>query len=780
MMRKSILFTALATLMIVSCKPKSESTKLYWCYYDPIEDKVESVLKKMTLDEKIGQMLQLNLPQVGHTERNGKFVVDDDKLEEVIGKYKVGSLLNTPQTVPPTPQEWAVIVKKIQDKSMEVLGIPCLIGLDQNHGTTYTSGGTLFPQNINMAATFNRSATRRAAEITAYETRASNVPWTFCPTLDLSRNQLWSRCWENFGEDAFLNAAMGASAVEGFQGNPNGIDKYHISVSLKHYMGYGVPVSGKDRTPAVINPMELREKYFQPYLAGISAGALNVMVNSGMVNGVMTHANHELLTVWLKEETGWDGMIITDWADIDNLYNRDKVAKDKKDAIRQAINAGIDMSMDPYSLEYCDLLKELVEEGAVPMNRIDDAVRRILRMKVRLGLFEQPLMNLEDYPDFGSAKHAEVALHAAEESMVLLKNDGILPLKKGTKILLTGPNANSMRCLDGGWSYSWQGDMADLCAAQYNTIYEAFVNKFGAENVILEQGVRYTRGATFEAESKPEIEKAVAAARKADVIIACIGENSYCETPGNITDLTLSQNQRDLVKALAKTGKPIVLVLNEGRARIIADIEPLANAITDIMLPGNYGGDALANLIAGDANFSGRLPFTYPKEVHSLITYDYKPCQEVDKMAGAYDYDAVVSVQWPFGQGKSYTTFKYSNLKADRESIVAGGIVRFTVDITNTGSVAGKESVLLFTSDLIATVSPDVRRLRQFDKVELAPGETKTVALDVPMNDFAYVGPDGKWILEEGDFKIQVGTETMILNCPETHRFDAPNIHYIH
>ena len=780
MMRKSILFTALATLMIVSCKPKSESTKLYWCYYDPIEDKVESVLKKMTLDEKIGQMLQLNLPQVGHTERNGKFVVDDDKLEEVIGKYKVGSLLNTPQTVPPTPQEWAVIVKKIQDKSMEVLGIPCLIGLDQNHGTTYTSGGILFPQNINMAATFNRSATRRAAEITAYETRASNVPWTFCPTLDLSRNQLWSRCWENFGEDAFLNAAMGASAVEGFQGNPNGIDKYHISVSLKHYMGYGVPVSGKDRTPAVINPMELREKYFQPYLAGISAGALNVMVNSGMVNGVMTHANHELLTVWLKEETGWDGMIITDWADIDNLYNRDKVAKDKKDAIRQAINAGIDMSMDPYSLEYCDLLKELVEEGAVPMSRIDDAVRRIIRMKIRLGLFDQPFMNLEDYPDFGSAKHAEVALHTAEESMVLLKNDGILPLKKGTKILLTGPNANSMRCLDGGWSYSWQGDMADICAAQYNTIYEAFVNKFGAENVILEQGVRYTRGATFEAESKPEIEKAVAAARKADVIIACIGENSYCETPGNITDLTLSQNQRDLVKALAKTGKPIVLVLNEGRARIIADIEPLANAITDIMLPGNYGGDALANLLAGDANFSGRLPFTYPKEVHSLITYDYKPCQEVDKMAGAYDYDAVVSVQWPFGQGKSYTTFKYSNLKADRESIVAGGIVRFTVDITNTGSVAGKESVLLFTSDLIATVSPDVRRLRQFDKVELAPGETKTVALDVPMNDFAYVGPDGKWILEEGDFKIQVGTETMILNCPETHRFDAPNIHYIH
>lgn len=779
-MKRKILFLALSALMLVSCRQKSESTKLYWCYYEPIEKKVESVLKDMTLDEKIGQMLQLNLPQIGHTDRQGKFVIDDDKLEEVIGKYKVGSLLNTPQTIPPTPQEWAVIVKKIQDKSMEVLGIPCLIGLDQNHGTTYTSGGTLFPQNINMAATFNRSATRKAAEITAYETRASNVPWTFCPTLDLSRNQLWSRCWENFGEDAYLNAAMGFSAVEGFQGAPNGIDKYHISVSLKHYMGYGVPVSGKDRTPAIINPMELREKFFQPYLAGITAGALNVMVNSGMVNGVMTHANHELLTVWLKEQTGWDGMVLTDWADIDNLYNRDKVAKDKKDAIRQAINAGIDMSMDPYSLQFCDLLKELVEEGAVPMSRIDDAVRRILRMKVRLGLFEQPFMDLADYPDFGSEKHAEVALHAAEESMVLLKNDGILPIAKGKKILLTGPNANSMRCLDGGWSYSWQGDMADVCAAQYNTIYEAMVNKFGAANVILEQGVKYTRGATFEAEAKPEIEKAVAAARKADIIIACIGENSYCETPGNISDLTLSKNQRDLVKALAATGKPIILVLNEGRPRIIADIEPLANAITDIMLPGNYGGDALANLLAGDANFSGRLPFTYPKEVHSLITYDYKPCQEVDKMAGAYDYDAVVSVQWPFGQGKSYTTFKYSNLRATRERIVANGLVRFSVDVTNTGNVAGKESVLLFTSDLVATVSPDVRRLRQFAKVSLAPGETKTVDLDVPMNDFAYVGQDGKWILEEGDFKIQVGTETMILNCPETHKFEEPNIHYIH
>ena len=745
-MRKFRLFL-LPLFILTACNNTPKST-LGYAYDSQIEKNVEATLKKMTLDEKIGQMLQLNLPVIGHNDRSGKFVIDEEKLEEVIGKYKVGSLLNTPQTVPPTPDEWYAIVKKVQDKSLDVMGIPCLIGLDQNHGTTYTSGGTLFPQNINIGATFNVEAAREAAEITAYETRASNVPWTFCPTLDLSRNQLWSRCWENFGEDAYVNAAMAEAAVIGFQGeDPNHIGRNNISVSLKHYIGYGVPVSGKDRTPAVISPLELREKYFAPYLAGIRAGALNIMVNSGMVNGVMTHANHELLTVWLKEQLGWDGMILTDWADIDNLYNRDKIAKDKKEAIKLAINAGIDMSMDPYSLQFCDLL-----------------------------LFGTPYTDPKEYTEFASAQHAEVALHAAEESMVLLKNDGTLPLKKGAKILLTGPNANSMRCLDGGWSYSWQGDIADICAAGYNTIYEAFVNKFGADNVILEQGVRYTRGATFEAEARPEIDKAVAAARKADVIVACIGENSYCETPGNISDLTMSKNQRDLVKALAQTGKPIVLILNEGRARIIADIEPLANAVTDIMLPGNYGGDALANLLAGDANFSGRLPFTYPKEVHSLITYDYKPCQEVDKMAGAYDYDAVVSVQWPFGYGKSYTTFKYSNLKVDKAEFTAQDELKFSIDIQNTGSVSGKESVLLFSSDLVASVSPDVRRLREFTKIELAPGETKTVQLSIKASDLAFVGADGKWILEEGEFRIQIGTETIMLNCTETHKWDTPNI----
>lgn len=777
-MRNGIILASCAVMLMTACSRKtSDSKPLAWCGDKETDRKVEATLKRMTLDEKLGQMLQLELPQVGHTGFGGKFTVDDDKLDEIIGKYKVGSLLNTPQSPPPTPEEWAAIVEKVQVKSMEVLGIPCLMGLDQNHGTTYTSGGTIFPQNINMAATFNRQAAHDAAEITAYETRASNIPWTFCPTLDLSRDQRWPRCWENFGEDAYLNAAMAAAAVPGFQGeDPNHVDDRHIAVSLKHFMGYGVPVSGKDRTPAVISPLELREKHFAPYLAGIRKGALTIMVNSGMINGVMTHANRQLLTGWLKEETGWDGMIVTDWADIDNLWKRDRTAADKKEAIKLAVNAGIDMSMDPYSTDFIDLLKELVEEGQVPMSRIDDAVRRILRVKYRLGLFDKPVMDRADYPDFASEQHSQTALNAAIESMVLLKNDGILPLKKGLKILLTGPNANSMRCLDGGWTYSWQGDIADRCAASYNTVYEAFVNKFGSENIILEQGVRYTRGATFEAEAKPEIEKAVAAAGKADVIVACIGENSYCETPGNISDLTLSRNQLDLVKALAETGKPIVLVLNEGRPRIIAEIEPLASAVTDIMLPGNYGGDALAELFAGDANFSGRLPFTYPKEVHSLITYDYKPCQEVDKMAGAYDYDAVVSVQWPFGQGKSYTTFKYSNLTVSASDFKADDELTFTVDVTNTGNMTGKESVLLFSSDLVASVSPDVRRLRQFEKVEIKPGETKSVKLTICANDLAFVGADGKWRLEEGDFLIQVGSETVRIHCNGTNVWKTPNI----
>lgn len=628
-----------------------------------------------------------------------------------------------------------------------------------------------------MAATFNREIARRSAETTAYETRAVSVPWTYSPTVDLGRDARWPRIWENFGEDCYLSSEMGKAMVYGFQGeDPNNIDQYHIATSMKHFMGYGVPWTGKDRTPAYISPADLREKHFAPFLAGLQAGALTVMVNSASVNGMPMHANKDILTGWLKEETGWDGVLITDWADINNLYTREMVAKDKKDALRIAINAGIDMIMEPYSCDACGYLIELVKEGKIPMSRIDDACRRVLRMKYRLDLFKNPTQKLKNYPKFGGEEFAKLALEGATESMVLLKNEGnILPLQHGKKILLTGPNANQMRCLDGGWSYTWQGHRADEFAGKYNTIYEAICNEYGKENVILNQGVTYNEKGKYWEENEPQIQGAVAAAKDADVIVACIGENSYTETPGNLTDLWLSENQRNLVKALAQTGKPVILVLNEGRPRLIADIEPLAQGIINILIPGNMGGDALANLVSGKSNFSGKMPYTYPKEINSLANYDFKKSEEVGTMEGAYDYNAKITQQWGFGYGLSYTTYKYSNLKVSQSDFRHGDIIKVSVDVKNTGKVAGKESVLLFSSDLIASMVPDGRRLRAFDKVELQPGETKTMTFELKADDLAFVGWDGKWRLEEGDFKLMIADQSADIHCTDTYQWSTAN-----
>lgn len=742
-----------------------------------IEAAVEKTLARMTLDEKIGQMTELAIDVLGSW-KEGDFFLDEDKVHEAIAVYKVGSVLNAPGSpTAQTPEKWAEIIGRLQEVSMSEIGIPCIYGLDQNHGTTYTLGGVLFPQNINMGAALNADLARRAAEITAYETRAADCPWTYSPTVDLTRDPRWSRVWENFGEDPLVNAVMGAMMVKGFQGDdPNHIGPRNVATSVKHYLGYGAPRTGKDRTPAYISPADLREKFFEPYRACIEAGALTVMVNSGSVNGRPVHVNAELLTKWLKEELDWDGMIVTDWADIKNLYTRECVAHDKKEAIEMAINAGIDMSMEPYDLNFCTLLKELVEEGRVKQERIDDAVRRVLRLKYRLGLFDKPDTFMADYPDFGSAEHEATALKAAEESMVLLKNDnGLLPLRRGTRILVAGPNANSMRCLNGGWSYSWQGHLADRFASRYNTIYEALAGKFGDGNVVLEQGVTYQAEGKYDKENEPEIEKAVAAAEGVDVIVACVGENSYCETPGNLSDLALSANQRALVKALAATGKPVVLVINGGRPRIVSDIEPLAGAIVDVLLPGNFGGDALANVLAGDANPSGKMPYTYPRHQASLTTYDYRVSEETDKMKGAYDYNAVVSVQWPFGYGLSYTTFAYDNLRCSKSEFGADDELVFTVDVTNTGNVAGQESVMLFSRDMVASLTPENRRLRAFSKVELQPGETKTVTLPIKGSDLAFVDYDGRWVLEKGRFRMQAGDKVMEVDCVETHRWTTPN-----
>ena len=760
----ALAYTASANVPVIKSDPK-------------IEAQVEQTLKKLTLEEKIGQMMELVTDLFGANDKNGVFYIDEHKTDSILSRYKIGSILNAPNTCAPTAKQWEKYIAQIQKISMKRIGIPCVFGLDQNHGSTYTQGGTLFPQNINVAATFNREIARRSAEATAYETRAVSIPWTYSPTVDLGRDARWPRIWENFGEDCYLSSEMGKAMVYGFQGeDPNNIDQYHIATSMKHFMGYGVPWTGKDRTPAYISPADLREKHFAPFLAGLQAGALTVMVNSASVNGMPMHANKDILTGWLKEETGWDGVLITDWADINNLYTREMVAKDKKDALRIAINAGIDMIMEPYSCDACGYLVELVKEGKIPMSRIDDACRRVLRMKYRLDLFKNPTQKLKNYPKFGGEEFAKLALEGATESMVLLKNEGnILPLQHGKKILLTGPNANQMRCLDGGWSYTWQGHRADEFAGKYNTIYEAFCNEYGKENVILNQGVTYNEKGKYWEENEPQIQGAVDAAKNVDVIVACIGENSYTETPGNLTDLWLSENQRNLVKELAKTGKPVILVLNEGRPRLIADIEPLAQGIIDILIPGNMGGDALANLVSGKSNFSGKMPYTYPKEINSLANYDFKKSEEVGTMEGAYDYNAKITQQWGFGHGLSYTSYQYSNLKVSQSDFRHGDIIKVSVDVKNTGKVAGKESVLLFSSDLIASMLPDGRRLRAFDKIELQPGETKTVTFNLNADDLAFVGYDGKWVLEEGDFKLMIADQTVNIHCDKTYQWQSAN-----
>ncbi len=762
-------YTSSANVPVIKSDPK-------------IEAQVEQTLKKLTLEEKIGQMMELVTDLFGANDKNGVFYIDEHKTDSILSRYKIGSILNAPNTCAPTAKQWEKYISQIQKISMKRIGVPCVFGLDQNHGSTYTQDGTLFPQNINVAATFNREIARRSAEATAYETRAVSVPWTYSPTVDLGRDARWPRIWENFGEDCYLSSEMGKEMVYGFQGeDPNNIDQYHIATSMKHFMGYGVPWTGKDRTPAYISPADLREKHFAPFLAGLQAGALTVMVNSASVNGMPMHANKEILTGWLKEETGWDGVLITDWADINNLYTREMIAKDKKDALRIAINAGIDMIMEPYSCDACGYLIELVKEGKIPMSRIDDACRRVLRMKYRLDLFKNPTQKLKNYPKFGGEEFAKLALEGATESMVLLKNeklqDGnhVLPLAKGKKILLTGPNANQMRCLDGGWSYTWQGHRTDEFAGKYNTIYEAFCNEYGKENVVLNQGVTYNETGKYWEENEPQIQGAVDAAKNVDVIVACIGENSYTETPGNLTDLWLSENQRNLVKELAKTGKPVILVLNEGRPRLIADIEPLAQGIIDILIPGNMGGDALVNLVSGKSNFSGKMPYTYPKEINSLANYDFKKSEEVGTMEGAYDYNAKITQQWGFGHGLSYTSYQYSNLKVSQSDFRHGDIIKVSVDVKNTGKVAGKESVLLFSSDLIASMVPDGRRLRAFDKIELLPGETKTVTFNLNADDLAFVGYDGKWVLEEGDFKLMIADQSADIHCDKTYQWQSAN-----
>ena len=766
---KAHLVLCLVTVLFVSCCTNETAPAIP--QDKEIEEKIEKIMKDMTLEEKVGQMTQLNATAVA----NGTEITPEG--EKMMRTYKVGSVLNTPGDIAQTPEAYDKFISELNRIAMEETGIPCLYGLDHIHGTSYIAGGTLFPQEINIGATFNREHAYNVGKVTAYESRAADVPWSFSPTMDLGRNPEWPRMWESFGEDTYVNAELAVAMTDGMQGDdPNHIDACHIAACLKHYLGYGVPVTGQDRTPSSITASEMREKYFEPFKECIQAGALSLMVNSSSNNGIPFHCNHELLTEWLKDELEWDGMIVTDWADVNNLYTREKVASSQKEAVKLAINAGIDMSMVPYDCQFSIDLKELVEEGEVPMSRIDDAVRRILRLKFRLGLFDTPDTSLESYPEFGGSRHAELAYAAAVESIVLAKNEGVLPLKKEARILVTGPNSNSMRTLNGGWSYTWQGHGASRpeFTERFNTIYEALDAEFGKVQYM--PGVEYDLNSTLWSYDSADIAPAVAAARNADVIVACVGENSYCETPGNLVDMHLSQNQKDLVKALAATGKPLVLVLNEGRPRIVDELVPLADAVIVAMLPGNYGGDALAALVSGKENFSGKLPFTYPKYSNKHGVYDYKVSEQQETMLGSYGYNADMVVQWPFGHGLSYTTFEYSDMSVDKTEFKSDDVIKVTVDVKNTGKVAGKESVLLFSSDHYASCVPDNKRLRDFTKVSLAPGETVTVSFELPAKDLAFVNSVGRWTLEEGDFTLSIGGQNADVRCLETVLWEQPNI----
>lgn len=717
--------------------------------------KVSDLLSKMSIEEKVGQMTQIT---VTNFEQKGKpGVFDAEKLKEGIQNYHIGSILNVPNPGAPTVAQWRDVVATIGNEANKTrLKIPVLYGIDAIHGASYTKGATLFPQQIGLAATFNTALVKKGAQISAYETRASSIPWVFSPDLDFPRNPAWSRMWESFGEDTYLSSKMAVALVEGFEGDGQN-PKYQVASCMKHYIGYGSTTTGKDRTPSIIPERILRQYDLTIYQAAIKAGAKSVMVSSGEINGTPVHASKYLITDVLKNELGFDGVVVTDWKDIIYLNTRHKVAQTKREAVKIAVLAGIDMSMVPEDYTFYTDLVDLVAKGEVPMSRIDDAVSRILKMKFELNLFENTVADPNDYPNFGSKENIQEAYLTAAESITLLKNQkNVLPLDKNDKILVTGATANSMKYLNGGWSYTWQGENSDVYAADKLTILEAFQEKLGKKNVL------YTPGADLEKEDEAEIQKAVKLAQKASKIILCLGEKNYTETPGDISNLYLSKSQVKLALALAKVKKPIILILNEGRPRVISDFEHEMSAILQCYLPGNEGARALIDILYGDVNPSGRLPYNYPRYTNSLEKYNRKYTESISEGEQNDDakYEKSYLPQFEFGSGLSYTTFAYSDLTIDKNEIYAIDEIKVTVNVTNSGKKAGKEAVLLYLSDNYASITPEFKSLKGFEKISLEPNETKTVSFVLTQKDLQFVNNDLKWIAENGTFTIQIATLT--------------------
>ena len=728
-----------------------------------IDVKVKALLAKMTLQEKVGQMAQITLDVItigkNRYSSDEPVLLDEADMKKAFEVYKIGSVLNTANNRARTPEKWFEIISEIQKKGSGRLNIPIIYGIDAIHGTTYTAGATFFPQQIGQAATRNRELVKKAAEITAYETRASGIPWNFSPVLDLGPDPRFPRIWETYGEDSYLTTELGKQVIKGYEGENNDVSNpFKVASCLKHFLGYQVSLSGKDRTPAYISDQQLREYHLPAFKAAIEAGAHTIMVNSGLINGIPVHANYDLITKLLRQELGFKGLLVTDWGDIENLNQRDRITKNNKESVMLAINAGIDMSMIAYQYEpFCDDLIALVKEGKVKQTRIDEAVTRILTLKFQLGLFDTPVTNHKDYPKFGSKEFEQAAYQTAAESITLLKNSNdVLPLKKDAKVFVTGPNANSMRTLNGGWSYSWQGEKVEEFAAKYNTIVEAFQAKIGESQVKFIPGVSYKMEGKYFEEFEDKMDEALAAAKNADAIILCLGENSYTETPGNLSDLYLSDLQTAYAQKIAALGKPVILVLNEGRPRLISKFEPLIPAILQTYLPGNFGADALVNIIFGDVNPSGKLPYNYPKFPNSLVNYNHKPSESRSAVVGVYNYDADYNPQYEFGFGLSYTTFKYNNLKLSASKITANNLLKVSVDVTNIGIREGKEVVDLYLSDLVASLTPDVKRLKGFEKISLKPGETKTVTFTISKNELSFVNAANKTVVEAGDFEIKI------------------------
>jgi len=719
---------------------------------DPeISQRVDEIMSKMSLTDKVGQMTQyaIDMLSVGEPYKlEEPHRLDPDKLEKYLVEQRVGSILNVGGHGY-TREHWHDIIGTIQEMAIETNGIPVVYGIDAIHGTNYTLGATLFPQQIGLAATWNPLLVEQLAEVTAYETRASGIPWNFTPVLDLGRDPRWPRFWEGFGEDPHLATVMGLALNKGYQGDDIG-DKFRIASCLKHYMGYSVPNTGKDRTQAWIPERQLREYFMPMFEAAIDAGAASIMVNSSEINGIPAHASKFLLTELLRDEMGFQGVAVSDWEDVGYLYTRHKIAVDYKDAIRQAINAGIDMAMVPNDERFPVLLKELVEEGEIPMSRIDEAVRRILTMKVKLGLFEEPICNPDDYPDFNSQRHVILAYQGAAESITLLKNkESILPLSIGKKILVTGPTANSLNYLNGGWTWTWQGDDPRYHPEEKQTIVESLREKYG------ESSIEYVQGCRIDAAI--DIDAAVKAAGNVDVIVACLGEANYTEKPGDINNIAIDPVQVELIHALKETGKPIVLVLVQGRPRVIRQIAGDVDAIVYCYLPGPEGGPALADILSGAINPSGKLPFTYPGDVNDIVPYDHRWTDVQDPQFSTESFRP----QFEFGHGLSYTTFKYSDLAIDRTKVEMGGTFNVSVAVTNTGNRAGKEVVQLFSTDKVASITPSVKRLRAFEKVSLDSGESRTLTFTLSTRDLAFVGRKNKWVTEPGEFSVTVGGLTV-------------------